>query len=189
MNEPFIENLYEKLHTRLLRFVAGRVGDSAEAEDIVQDVFLRIHTHLDQVREIEKLESWIFQVARNSVIDAYRRNKRTEPLVELPFEDEHPEPDAAEELASYLTDIVQELPEPYREALLLTEYQGMSQKDLAKRLGISLSGAKSRVQRARLKVKENLLACCHVGFDRRGLICCYESCCPSCVESSAQILQ
>jgi RNA polymerase sigma-70 factor (ECF subfamily) len=183
MNETTFENLYDALNKRLFNFVASRTGDSAEAEDIVQEVFLRIHTHLEQVREIEKLEAWVFQVARNCLIDTYRRKKKTESLVEFAVEDEHPEKGAAEELASYLHEIVLELPEPYREALILTEYQGLSQRDLAERQGISLSGAKSRVQRARLKVKETLLACCHVGFDRRGLICCYRACCPSCEET------
>jgi RNA polymerase sigma-70 factor (ECF subfamily) len=180
MNDVSFETLYEQLHQRLFRFVASRVDDSAEAEDIVQEVFLRIHTHLESVREMERLEAWIFQVARNSLIDAYRRKRRVEPLVDYPVEDDHSEPDASEELIPYLREIVQGLPEPYREALILTEYQGLSQVEMASRLGISLSGAKSRVQRARQKVKEIMLACCHIEFDRRGLICCYRACCPSC---------
>ena len=78
--------------------------------------------------------------------------------------------------------MVAALPETYREALRLTEYQGLSQKALGERLGISFSGAKSRVQRARAKVKEQLLDCCHFQFDRVGQIIDYQSrrdCCAS----------
>ena len=72
------------------------------------------------------------------------------------------------------------LPDPYREALILSEYQGLSQKDVADRLGISLSGAKSRVQRARRQLREMFLACCHFEMDRRGRILDYYARCPEC---------
>ena len=74
--------------------------------------------------------------------------------------------------------MVEDLPEPYRQALILTEYEGLSQVELARKLGISLSGAKSRVQRAREKVRQMLLECCHLEFDRRGkIIECQRRCC------------
>ena len=72
------------------------------------------------------------------------------------------------------------LPEPYREALLLTEYEGLTQQQLAERVGISLSGAKSRVQRGREKLKQILLDCCHVELDRRGGIIDYQGQCDCC---------
>lgn len=182
MVEASLENLYNQLHSRLLKFVGSRLPDSADAEDIVQEVFLRIHTNLDKVHEIDRLEGWVYQIARNCIIDYYRSRKRLEPLVEFAIEDEHHEPDTAEELIPYMREVVQELPESYREALILTEYQGLSQQALADRLGISLSGAKSRVQRARQKVKDIMLTCCHFEFDIRGMICCYRERCPSCEE-------
>lgn len=188
MPEVSLESLYHQLHSRLLQFVVSRLPDSADAEDIVQEVFLRIHTNLDRVRKIDKLESWVYQIARNCIIDYYRSRKRLEPLVEFAIEDEHPEPNAAEELIPCLRDVVQELPEPYREALILTEYQGLSQQALADHLGISLSGAKSRVQRARQKVKDIMLTCCHFEFDMRGLICCYHERCHNCEESQLKPL-
>jgi RNA polymerase sigma-70 factor (ECF subfamily) len=96
----------------------------------------------------------------------------------LPAEDEVIEPDAADILASSMREMVEALPDPYRQALLLTEYEGLTQAELAERLGISLSGAKSRVQRARQKIKDELLACCHFEFDRYGRVIDYwEHCC------------
>jgi RNA polymerase sigma-70 factor (ECF subfamily) len=83
-------------------------------------------------------------------------------------------------LAFSLREMVDELPEPYREALLLTDYEGMGQAELARRAGISLSAAKSRVQRAREKLKALLLECCHFELDRLGGIIHYEERCASC---------
>jgi RNA polymerase sigma-70 factor (ECF subfamily) len=88
------------------------------------------------------------------------------------------EDDAIAELSGSMYDMVNELPSPYREALLMTEYQGLTQQDLAQQMGISLSGAKSRVQRVRQKIKDSLLACCHFEFDRYGRVVDYwEACC------------
>ncbi len=180
MTDKSLETLWEQMHSRLCRFVCSRFADAADADDILQEVFLKIHTNLDSVRNMERMESWIYQIARNSIADFYRGRRRLVELTELPVSDEHPEEDAAESLAPTIRDIVFSLPEPYREALLLTEYQGLSQVELAERLGISVSGAKSRVQRARQKIKDILLACCHFEFDARGLVFDYREHCCTC---------
>ncbi len=182
MPDISIEILWEQMHTRLCRFVCSRFADEADAEDILQDVFLKIHTNLDAVRDTERVESWMYQIARNSIADFYRSRRQLTSLPELAVSDDYPEEDAAESLAPSIRDIVESLPEPYRQALILTEYQGLSQKELAERLGISLSGAKSRVQRARQKIKDILLACCHFEFDARGLVYDYRDHCCTCQE-------
>jgi RNA polymerase sigma-70 factor (ECF subfamily) len=183
MAEITLDMLWNQFHTRLHRFVSSRITSEDDAEDIVQDVFLRVHTNLENVQHLEKLEGWMYQIARNAIIDHYRRPIHEE-LIDFAVEDEYPEKDAPASLAPYLREIVESLPEPYREALLLTNYQGLSQKDLADRLGISYSGAKSRVQRARQKVKEVMLTCCHYEFDVRGLVCCYRERCCGCLGQS-----
>jgi RNA polymerase sigma-70 factor, ECF subfamily len=166
-----LETLWNQFHDHLYRFISSRLSNEQDTEDIIQEVFLRIHTHLETIRDINKLESWIYQIARNSIIDYYRSQRKLVDLEpDLPIEDEYPEEDIAESLAPSIREVVQALPEPYRQALLLTEYQGLSQQKMAETLGISLSGAKSRVQRARQKVKDILLACCHFEFDLRGAL-------------------
>jgi RNA polymerase sigma-70 factor (ECF subfamily) len=181
-SDSSLEILWNQFHDGLRRFIASRLPSEDDADDILQEVFLRIHTRLETVRDMDKLESWIYQIARNSITDYYRsRRKLVELAADLAVEDDHPQEDAAKGLAPSIQEIVQALPEPYREALILTEYQGLSQKEMADHLGISLSGAKSRVQRARQKVKDVLLACCHFEFDVRGTLydvrrhcCCCE---------------
>ena len=174
-----IEFLWNQYNRRLLAFIRGRVGDDAEAEDILQETFVRVHRNLCCKTEWERPESWFYQIARNLIIDHYRRRRE---MVEIP-ESLADSPDVLEDdpetaLALSLKELVDELPETYRQALLLTEYQGMNQKQLAGHLGISLSGAKSRVQRARDKLRDMLLSCCHFEFDRRGhVVDYYERCC------------
>lgn len=174
-----LETVWEQFHTRLQKFIHSRVEDEATAEDILQEVFLRIHTHMETLSDSNRLESWIYQIARNAIIDHYRRRQALEEIPEtVEAEDEFVEPDAADILASSMREMVEELPEPYRQALILTEYEGLTQSGLAERLGISLSGAKSRVQRARQRIKDDLLACCHFEFDRYGRVIDYwEHCC------------
>ncbi len=182
MTNKSLETLWGQMHGRLCNFVCSRFADEADAEDILQEVFLKIHAGLDSVRDVERVESWIYQIARHSIADFYRGRRRLVELTEQAVSDEYLEEDAAESLAPTIRDIVQSLPEPYREALILTEYQGLSQVELAERLGISVSGAKSRVQRARQKIKDILLACCHFEFDARGLVFDYREHCCGCEE-------
>jgi RNA polymerase sigma-70 factor (ECF subfamily) len=176
-----VEFMWEQYNQRLGAFIRSRVWDDAEAEDILQEVFIRVHRHLCCQTEWERPEAWFFQIARNLIIDHYRRRRETAEIPEsLPAEPDLPEDDPQAELALSLKEVIDTLPAAYRQALLLTEYQGLSQKELAEQMGISLSGAKSRVQRARLKLREMLLECCHFVLDRRGRVMDYYAHCCSC---------
>ncbi len=173
---------------RLRNFIRRRVLDAAEAEDILQEAFIRIHRHLCCRPEPEwnKPEAWVYQIARNLIVDHYRRRKELAELPEdLPTEAYLPEEDTEAELARSLKEMVDELPEAYRQALILSEYQGLDQKELAQRLGISLSGAKSRVQRARGRLRQRLLECCHFTLDRFGRPVDYEERCACCCAGGA----
>jgi RNA polymerase sigma-70 factor (ECF subfamily) len=180
MQADHLEELWNDYSSRLLAFIRGKVSDETEAEDILQEVFLRVHTGLCCREAIGNLESWIYRVTRNKVIDHYRRRRPVEDLsVTIPASADFPlEEDPRARLAFSLRETIDELPAPYREALIATEYEGLSQLQLADRAGISLSGAKSRVQRARERLRQLLLACCHFELDRRGrIIDFHERCC------------
>lgn len=174
------EMLWRDMNTTLKRFIAKRVTDENVTEDILQDVFLKIHTRADTLRDADKLESWMFQIARNAIIDYYRSHKQEHELpVSIAIEDTEDD-EISKRLAPCLREMIEDLPDKYREALLLTEYEGLSQAELAQRLGISFSGAKSRVQRAREQLKAMLLQCCHFELDRFGKILDYyphRACC------------
>src|SRR5258708_1106260 len=177
------EHVWEAFHTPLQQFIRRRVSDEATAEDVLQDVFLKIHQRVETLRDVKKLESWIYQITRNTIIDTYRSSRPTTTLeaaevLDLP--EELPDDDVVSELLPCVRAMVRSLPELDRQALVLTEYQGLTQKELAERLGLSFSGAKSRVQRAREKLKQQLLECCHFELDRRGHIINYQPRCHSC---------
>ena len=124
-----------------------------------------------------------YQIARNGIVDYYRARRPTsEPSESLPQAvdsgEDSCENDVECELMASLSGMVSELPEKYRQVLTLTTYEGLTQQEVAQRLGISLSGAKSRVQRARRKLRDSLLTCCHFEFDRYGAVLEYrERCC------------
>lgn len=170
------EQLWEAFSGPLHQFILRRVPDPHSAEDILQDVFLKIHTHIDTLRTHDRLASWIYQITRNAIADYYRAQRPTAELADtLLAADEIADDDVMRELSPCVTAIIGMLPEPYRETLRLTEYQGLTQKAVSERLGISFSGVKSRVQRARAKIKDQLLDCCHFQFDHGGRIIDYQS--------------
>src|SRR5712692_9451912 len=176
------ERVWEEFNTGLKLFILKRVPDEPSAEDILQDVFLKIHTHINSLRESDKLQSWIYRIARNAITDYYRTHKFTPDLSEVAYVPEDPFDDVVSDLLPYVKELVESLPPDYRQALILTEYEGLTQRELAEKLGISVSGVKSRVQRAREKVKLMLLSCCHFEFDRLGRIIDYQPNCDCCVD-------
>jgi RNA polymerase sigma-70 factor, ECF subfamily len=184
------ERVWETFHAPLQQFIRLRVSDDATAEDLLQDVFLNIHQHVDTLRDVKKLESWIYQVTRNAIIDYYR-SIRTTTTLEVPealqLAEDLPDEDVISELFPSVRAMVMSLPAQDRQALILTGYQGLTQKELAERLGLSLSGAKSRVQRARAKLKQQLLACCHFELDRRGHVIDYQPRCACCSTDACRV--
>jgi RNA polymerase sigma-70 factor (ECF subfamily) len=181
------EQLWETFSGPLHQFIRRRVPDPHSAEDILQDVFLKIHSHIDTLRTRDRLTSWIYQITRNAIADYYRAQRPTVDLAEsIAAPEDMVDEDAVRELSPCVAGMVEQLPETYREALRLTEYEGLSQKALSDRLGISFSGAKSRIQRARAKIKDQLLECCHFQFDHAGRIIDYQSRCACCASGQCE---
>jgi RNA polymerase sigma-70 factor, ECF subfamily len=177
--------IWEELHGRLFNFIRARVSDPQEAEDILQEVFLKIHTSLGGIRDASKVGSWIFRISRNAVIDHYRTRR---PLAELSDRLGQPspeEPDSADVLSGSVRGMAEALPEPYREAVIRIDLEAMPQAEFARQAGISLSGAKSRVQRGRRLIREMLLECCHFEFDRYGRVIDYWKHCCCCARRTA----
>jgi RNA polymerase sigma-70 factor (ECF subfamily) len=167
---PTLETIWHEFADRLGQFIRARVNDPAAADDIRQDVFVKIQRRLGSLRDFSKLESWLYHIARNAIIDHYRARRETTEIAEsLPADAPGHDADV-EGLKAAFRRMIDNLPEPYREAIALTEFHGLTQQQLAERAGISLSGAKSRVQRGRAMLKADLEACCRFEFDRRGRV-------------------
>ena len=172
-------NLHQ-LRGAIRAFVLSRVKDPAVADDLTQETLLRLTQRLHTLRDAERLEAWVFQIARNAVVDHFRGAKESAPFDEemhtSELKPEAHEPLAVEDeklrgaVAAYVTSIVQKLPEPYRGALQMTEFENMSQVELAGKIGLSVSAAKSRVQRARGMLREEMERCCRWETDGYGAV-------------------
>jgi RNA polymerase sigma-70 factor (ECF subfamily) len=131
---------------------------------------------LSDLRDDERFGPWVYSIARNAIADHLRAKKRHPVAAAEAPEEETPSPDAEDEraaekdLAAYVAAFVAMLDTPYREALTLTELEGLTQKEAASMLGISLSAMKSRVQRGREQLREALEACCKIAVDARGRV-------------------
>lgn len=192
MIEPGARGAWQSLEARLRPFVTRRVRAEADVDDVMQDVFLRMLRGLPQLRGEERFGPWVYQVARSAIAE-HRRQAARHPLAgAAPAEQAAPKGDdgddgaVARELATYIAPFVAMLPSPYREALTLTELEGLTQKEAAAMLGVSLSGMKSRVQRGRQRLREALEACCEIALDARGRVVSCERrpdwrppCCPA----------
>ena len=164
---------HRELEERLRPFVARRVP-SSDVDDVLQDVFLRAQRALPELRDEERFGAWMYRVARSAIAESHRQRSRhpiaDEDIVEpAAIEGTGPSP-LETEIAAYLIPLVDRLPSPYREALTLTELEGLTQQAAADVLGISWSGAKSRVQRGREKLRALLDECCRIGVDARGRV-------------------
>ncbi len=166
---------WQDLEAKLRPFVARRVASEVDVDDVVQDVFLRMQRGLPDLRDDERFGPWVYQVARSAIAE-HRRQAARHPVVageagEEPAAEPEEDTGAVErDLATYVAPFIAMLPSPYREALTLTELEGLSQKDAAAMLGISVSGMKSRVQRGRARLREALEACCEIALDARGRV-------------------
>jgi len=170
-----IEQIWREYAAALHGFIQSRVDDADIADDILQTVFLNIHSKIDSLKDAGKLRPWIYQVARNTIIDHYRSHKSHNELSEMIVEPEQDHVETArEEIEGCMLPLVRNLPDTYRDAVMLSEIEGLTQKQVAEKLGLSLSAAKSRVQRGRIMVKDMLNDCCRFEIDHRGTMVDYQ---------------
>ena len=174
-----LQDIWSELGTRLRGFIGSRVNDPHAADDITQDVLLKVQAQMDALLPGDKLPAWVFAVARNAVIDHYRsravRDHANIKDVEPAANTEGDQENVIRDLTPCLERMVALLPEPYREAMKLVDFDGLTQQELAGRKGISTSGAKSRVQRARQQLREMIADCCRIERDARGGIMDFET--------------
>lgn len=162
-------DLWLEHKSRLRSYIAKRVHESDAVDDILQEVLLKAHTGLHTVKSQGSVAAWLYRVAANAIADHYRSAK---PMEALPDELAEPEqqPDHIASLADCLQPLIDDLPETYRLPLVLSEIEGLTQQLVADRLGLSLSGAKSRVQRGREKLRQRLYECCDIETSESGVV-------------------
>lgn len=165
-----IQFLWKSFSAQILGYIQRNVPNRDDALDIRQEVFMNVFQQLEKLKEETKIQSWIYQITRNTIADYYRRSYKWQHAAAA-LQADTPSTD---EIAAFETELfcclapfLHELQEPYRQALHLT-MQGFSQQQVADSAGISLSGAKSRIQRARQMLKERFIACCNYTLGEDG---------------------
>lgn len=160
---------------RLKKFIRRRVTDDATADDLTQETLLKVYRSRARWPEGERLEAWLYRIARNTIIDHYRRRRPTAELPPTLAAD--PADDTAEFRTSVLAAMrifLAEMPEIYREPVRLAELEGLPLAKIALRLNLSLSAVKARVRRGRAMLKKKLQDCCRFEFDRMGKVIGWE---------------
>ncbi len=170
------EQLWADLHGRLRAFVGRRIRDPHAADDVAQEVLLRLHRSFGELRAEDRLVAFAYRVARNAIIDHYRASARSKEVVSDsdklaaqidsdPGAGSDDDERAREEIARCIEPLVARLPSPYREALAATDLGKLSQVQAAELEGLSVPGMKARVQRGRAKLHELLTRCCELAHD------------------------
>jgi RNA polymerase sigma-70 factor, ECF subfamily len=167
---------WHDVEARLRPYVARRVASAADVDDIVQEILVRVHKGLAALRDGESFGGWVYRIAARTIADAARRHAR-EPftrdggeVIDGPGDSADDGAELQLELGECVALFIARLPSPYREAITLTELQGLTQKQAAEMLGTSLSGMKSRVQRGRQRIREMFEECCEISLDCRGRV-------------------
>ena len=167
--------LTDAFYKHLSNFIRQRIAEPHDAEDILHDALYKAQRNIHTIQDQTKLTSWLFQIVRRTIIDFYRKKDRSVELDDSTLDtNEEATSNENEAIGSCLKDLITQLPEKYRVALEFTELEDMSQIELSKQLGLSNSGAKSRVQRGRQQLKSLLVECCTIDTDGQGNVLEYE---------------
>lgn len=159
------KNVWEEFSRELLRFITSKTGDADLAKDLLQEVFIKVHLKIPPLKNRQQIRSWLYRVSGNTVTDYYRSKISTTSLPEMKEEEETEPTHTAE---NCLMPLINELPEIYQQALLLSEIYNMKQGKVAEILGISISGTKSRIQRGRKLLQEGYINCCSYSLNKQG---------------------
>jgi RNA polymerase sigma-70 factor, ECF subfamily len=166
--------LWSQHEAELRRWLASRAPIKAEVDDLLQEVFIKVLRQMGHLQAVEQPRAWLFAVTRNTLIDRLRSDHDHLPLPDdldqWPAEPAETTP-AVDTLAqACLPRILSELAPEDREAIELCDLQGMAQADFAQLKNLSLPAAKSRVQRARRRMREHMTNACQVRFDDAGCV-------------------
>ena len=171
MASPTTDAIWMHLSCDLRRFIRRRVPDDHIADDLLQETFMRVHRNIGTLQEAERLAAWVYQIARNVVHDHHRRAPNsTVALADAENVSDDNDSQTGCRRITWLDEMIQSLPEGYRQAVQMAEIEEHSQQAVADRLGLSLSGAKSRIQRGRAMLKDVLERCCSFEVDGRGRV-------------------
>lgn len=155
----------------LENWLLKKTQDRQQTQDILQDVFIKALQHKERFCTLTCAKSWLFTIAKNAMIDSYRKVQLQAGAVYCePAEDDQRAP--VTDLQQCLIRVLAELDEGDKEVIEHCDMQGLPQIAYAQMKGLSISATKSRIQRARKKLREQMIVSCNVKFNQQG-VCCF----------------
>lgn len=159
--------IWKKYHQHLRRFIFSKVRDEQVTDDLLQEVFIRIHTKSHQLIDSKKLKPWTLTIARNIVMDSFKNENLSESLTES-TEIINPEISDSHTALDCLPGIINDLPGKYKKALYMADIKGIKQTEIAKKLNLALPTIKSQIQRGRKLIVQGFIDCCDYKLNSRG---------------------
>ncbi len=162
-----IFEIWEDYKAALYLFILKRVEDRDEAKDILHEVLMKCYQYCTKGKTVIHLKSWLFKITQNTIIDHYKSTGKREPI-NFDMTQESNAYSVVGEASEYIRILLKLLPEEYSVPLMMYDLEDIDQKEIARRLNITLTNTKTRIQRARIKLKERFLQCCEVSVDEHG---------------------
>ena len=160
------QSIWNDYSDELYFFILKKVKNKTAANDIFQNTFLKIHKNLPNLKDEEKIKAWIFQIARNEIINYTKKESiYTEEATAI----QEVEKDDYQDVCCF-DKFINNLPPIYEEVIELVYIKGHKQKEVAKILDISLANVKARIHRAKDILKQNFNECCKYELDKNGLL-------------------
>lgn len=166
--------LWQEHKNELRKFILKRVRDQDLTNDILQDVLMKVYNFCISKSGVRNIRSWLYQIAQNTIIDHYRKQKKSTDLDNLNKLENEDQNVAFNEATNYILPMLDFLPKKYAEPLKLADIDNMKQADIAKKLKLGLPATKSRIQRARKLLKAEFITCCHFETDAQGNLISFE---------------
>ncbi len=159
-NEDAFEELVQKYRHSVLNTIYRYIGDPVEAEDIAQEVFVKVWQHAKSFKGKSEFSTWLYRIVVNHCLNYRAKKKQNHTILDRPIKDENSKDDASfeqEERKTVVKKAVNELPERQRIALILSKFEGKSYKEIAQIIGVSLSSVESLIFRAKENLRKKLL--------------------------------
>ena len=161
-----IDQIWAEYKISLHAFLLSKISNPADAEDLLQEILLKTHLQIHQLKDQTSIKPWLFQIANHAIIDFYRKRNHQQPLiVEV---NDNSKPDIRADLIRCIEPFLQAMPDDEADLIRKIDLEGNSQKEEALRLGISYSTFKSRMQRSRTNLKVLFDRCCDFDIDKNG---------------------
>lgn len=184
MDDCNIFEIWEEYKSSLFGYVKKRVTDEDAAKDILQDVLLKSYQYCSKGKTVLYLKSWLYKITQNTINDYHKKaNKNTS--ISFDIVETNNDKSIIGEASDYIKVLLKLLPDDYAIPLYMSDIEGIDQKTIAENLALTLSNTKSRIQRARVKLKERFLECCVVSFGESGEMVSFDIK-PQCSELQAQ---